>query len=400
MSSCFHRTWVEIDLDAFTHNFQIIRSTISPGCKIMSVVKADAYGHDAPHVAAHLQALGSDWFAVSNLEEAIQLRKAHITRPILILGYTAPEYAALLSKYEITQALLSPAYGEKLQQAAHSLGVTLSCHIKLDTGMSRIGFFYQDPVADAQTLTAIQAVCAMPNLKAEGIFTHFAVSDEKAQGEAFTRKQFENFTHAIQQLEARGVTFSLHHCSNSGAIMDYPEMNLDMVRPGIILYGLDPSKKLAGQLEFRPAMQMKSTIAMIKTIPADTTVSYGRTFSTSAPSVVATVPIGYADGYPRLLSNQGTMLLHGQSAPIVGRVCMDQTVLDISHIPHAHEGDVVTLFGKDGDAFLPVSDLAALCSTINYEIVCNVAKRVPRVFLKNGIPVTIQDHLCTEEDLL
>ena len=399
MKQFLRRTWVEIDLDALTHNFRQIRQAIAPGCKVMSVVKADAYGHSAPRVASVLQELGSEWFAVSNLEEAIQLRNCGIVRPILILGFTPVENAPLLAKYDITQAILSAEYAADLQKSAAQSHVTLRGHLKIDTGMSRIGFFFQEELRDRDNLDAMEAACRLPNVKVEGVFTHFAVADEKAEGEAYTRRQYQNFTRAIQCLEERGIQFSLRHCSNSGAIMDYPEMNLDMVRPGIILYGLWPSGKLAGQMDFRPVMSMKTAVAQVKEIGADTTVSYGRTYTAPDNRRVATLPIGYADGYTRIFSNRAEVLLHGQRAPVVGRVCMDQTIVDVSHIPEVKVGDVVTVFGSDGTETLSVDELCQISQTINYELTCGINKRVPRVILRDGQPIAVEDHLCTEEDL-
>lgn len=395
MSEFLKRTWAQIDLDAIRHNYDVIRASLSPTVRMMAIVKADAYGHGAVYVARELQANGADWFGVSNLEEAIQLRNAGITQPILILSYTPPEEAARLAAFQVTQTVISREYAEQLNAAAVQAGVSLTVHIKLDTGMSRVGFFYHDTQTDAAVLEDIQAVCHLPQLKAQGIFTHFASADEQ-QGETATRHQFQLFGSAVQGLEERGITFELRHCCNSAATLLYPDMQLDMVRPGIILYGLAPSPWLKARLPLHPAMSLKTAISQVKTVPMDTSVSYGGTYTTDKGTTLATVPIGYADGYPRSLSNKARMLVQGTEAPLVGRVCMDQCMLDVTDIPDTCEGMVVTVFGSDGNREIPVEEFAALSGFINYESVCLIGKRVSRIFYLDGAMVGTQGYLTTE----
>jgi alanine racemase len=394
MSEFLKRTWAEVSLDAIDHNFKVICNQLNPETRVCCVIKADAYGHGAVTLAKEYEELGADWFAVSNLEEAMQLRGAGIELPILILGYTPPEKAAKLSELNISQAVLSADYGVRLSFEAQKAGVTVKVHIKLDTGMSRIGFFYQDPARDARTIEDIRRVCRLSCIDAEGIFTHFAVADEGDDGRDYTLKQFGNFTDAISQLKRHGISFKIRHCANSASIFDYPQMQLDMVRPGIVLYGLMPSGNLKSKPDLIPAMELKSVVSLVKTVEPQTTVSYGRCFTAEEQTKIATVPIGYADGYPRHLFGQADMLVKGKRARIVGRVCMDQLMLNVTGIPGLQEGDTVTVFGHDGESFLPVDELAELNQTINYELVCMISKRVPRIFYKNGEEIGKLDYIC------
>lgn len=394
MDEFLKRTWAEVDLDALAHNYKEIRAAVRPQTKICCVVKADAYGHGAPRIAREMQKMGADWFAVSNLEEALQLRNCGVDRPILILGYTPPEYAEKLSRMEIAQAVLSLDYGKKLSYYAQQAGVKVRAHIKVDTGMSRIGFLYQDLDRDRASLDEIEQVCRLPGLDAEGIFTHFAVSDEGDSGEGYTLRQYGCFKEALEDLQTRGIHFRLRHCANSGAVMDYPELQLDMVRPGVILYGLSPSGKMRRPLDLHPVMELKTVISQLKTVPAGTKVSYGCEFVTEKETVLATVPIGYADGYPRSLHNRADMLVDGRRARVVGRVCMDQLMLDVTGIPGAREGMTATVFGRDGQGVIPVDELARLNGTIHYEMVCLVGKRVPRIYIREGKQVGLLNYIC------
>lgn len=394
MSEFFRRTWAEVSLDAIDHNFKTIRNQIQPGTMICCVIKADAYGHGAETLAREYEKLGADWFAVSNLEEAMQIRNAGVKLPILILGYTPPGMAAQLSELNISQTVLSAGYGESLSQEAQKAGVTVKVHMKVDTGMSRIGFMYQNPVRDAKEIDAIERVCRLPALDAEGIFTHFAVADEGDDGRDYTLIQYGNLMNAVELLQKRGVTFRIRHCANSAAIFDYPETQLDMVRPGVILYGLKPSGKMKHPMDLIPAMELKSIVSLVKTVEPQTSVSYGREFTTDAPTKIATVPIGYADGYPRHLYVQGSMLVRGRKVKIIGRVCMDQLMLDVTSVPDVQEGDVVTVFGRDGDVSITLDELAAYNQTINYELVCMISKRVPRIYYKDGKEVGELNYIC------
>lgn len=374
------RTWAEIDLDALGHNFREIQSRLQPGVKICCVIKADGYGHGAVALAREYESLGADWFAVSNIEEAEELRRAGIRRPILILGYTPPACAGKLAAYGISQAVLGLEYARQLSREATAQGVSVKVHIKVDTGMSRIGFFYQDPQRDGKALEEMKEACRLPGLSPEGIFTHFAVADEGGNGEEFTRRQFANFTGAIRYLEERGISFSIRHCANSAAIGEYPEFQLDMVRPGIIQYGLLPSYVLRAPMALRPVMTLKSVLSLVKKVEPGTAVSYGCTFRAESPSVIGTIPVGYADGYRRTLSGRACVLVRGKRAPILGRVCMDQMMVDLTDIPEAKAGEEVILFGEG----LPVDELARLENTINYELVCDVNRRVPRVYVRGA----------------
>ncbi len=388
MKHWLKRTWAEIDLDHLQTNLQRIKHA-AEGSLVMAVVKADAYGHGAVMAARTLCEAGADWLAVSNLDEAIQLRNAGLTAPMLILSYTPPEEVALLAAHRITQTVVSASHAKALSDAAVEAGVTLDVHIKVDTGMTRVGFFAK---AGALPTEEIAAACALPALKASGIFTHFAVADEK-DGDAFTREQFALFNATVDALAARGVNFALRHCCNSAATLRYPEMHLDMVRPGLILYGLYPDEWMRGMLPLEPVMSLRTHVSHVKAVPADTTVSYGRQYTTTADETIATVPIGYADGYTRRAQGKAHMLVNGKEAPVRGRICMDQCMLDVSGIEDVQAGTLVTAFGHDQDAALPVEVYAAWSDTINYEIVCAVGKRVPRLFLKQGEPVFLQDGL-------
>lgn len=386
------RTWVDIDLDAIQHNLNTIRRCTG-GTEVMCIVKADAYGHGVEQIALEYQRMGIRWFGVSNIEEAVELRRCGIRGDILILGYTPHKVARLLSDYDITQAVFSEEYAEGLSAAASELGVSIKCHIKVDTGMGRIGFNCRsDDYTDAQ-LEPCTRVCALPGLDVNGIFTHFAVADDGTDGEEFTRSQYNSFVRLIDKLALRSITFRWRHCCNSAGTLEYSDMHLDMVRPGIILYGLAPSPLLRGKFDLKPVMHLRSVISMVKPLEAGATVSYGRTFTAPRDMVLATAPIGYADGYPRILSGRQEVLLHGQRVPIVGRVCMDQLMLDVTGIEDVREGDRITAFGIDGDEEIPVDELADKMDTINYELICRMARRVPRVYRRGGKAITHTDYL-------
>lgn len=368
-----HRTWAEIDVDALVHNFEIIKKE-ADGAKLMAVVKADAYGHSARIVAPVLEQHGADAFAVSNIEEAITLRGCGITRPILILGYTPVSMAAQLYLNDISQCVYSPEYARALSDRACADGVKIKIHIKLDTGMSRLGFDCRDG-----SLSGIGEAIAAAKLDGfvfEGIFTHFAVSDRnEAEEDGFTDEQYRRFTAAAEQFERAGLKAKYRHCCNSAAFCLDRDKHFDMCRPGIILYGLTPSSGLKLKENFIPVMTVKSVVSMVKTIKKGDTVSYGKTFRAEREMKIATVTAGYADGYPRLLSNKGYVLINGKRANIVGRVCMDQMSVDVTDISDVKQGDEVILFGRE----LPVEELADMCGTVNYEIICGISPRVPRV---------------------
>lgn len=378
------RTWAEVDLDAVAHNLREIRGRIGGHAKLCCVIKADAYGHGAVRMAQEYERLGADWLAISNIEEAIQLRRAEVTLPLLVLGYTPPEAAPLLAAHGVAQCVYSLEYAKALSENAARGGVRVRMHIKVDTGMSRLGFCFQDINRDTAAVEEILAACALPGLEPEGIFTHFAESDGGAAGTMFTMRQFGCFKELIETLERADLHFPVRHCANSGAVLDYPMSHLDMVRAGIILYGLEPSGDVRHPGDLVPAMRLCAVIAHIKTIEPGADVSYGRTYTAQKRMRVATVPIGYADGYSRALSNRGEMLVHGVRCPVLGRVCMDQCMLDVSAVPEAKVGDVVTVFGRADGAEIPLPELAEKLGTIPYEIICGLSKRVTRVYRKNG----------------
>lgn len=371
------RTWAEIDLDALAHNYQQARRLTGPQTKYLGVVKADAYGHGAVQVSRKLEALGADYLAVSSLDEARELRHGGIEMPILILGHTPPEMVPQLIRYHITQTVSAQAKAEAYSAAAAECGGTLKVHIKVDTGMSRLGFLVRGRHFDGG-VEAICASCALPHLEAEGIFTHFAVADEDGEeDEAYTREQFAVFTGVISALADRGRTFAIRHCANSGALARYPEMYLDMVRPGIALYGVGAD---ARRLDLRPVMALKSCVSTIKVFDPETDVSYGRTFRTADRTRMGVLPIGYADGLFRGLSNRMAVRTSQGGAPVRGRICMDMTMVDLTDKPDVHVGDTVELFGP----CQRVDDLADILGTIPYELTCAVSKRVPRLYMEAG----------------
>lgn len=386
------RTWAEVDLDALLHNYHLIRRTVGEK-KVMAVVKADAYGHGDIAVASTLENAGADWFAVSNFEEAALLRTQGITRPILILGYTPPACAAALANHNITQAVYSLEYAAALNEAALTAHVKINCHMKLDTGMARIGFCVQTGRETAGVEEAAEA-CAMEALSCTGVFTHFSCADEpEADSDTFTQQQFAAFTNAVTRLEERGIRFQIRHCCNSAATLRFPQMHLDMVRAGVILYGLAPAPECAGLMDLQPAMRFYSTVTQVKEVASGTQVSYGRTYTAPGPRKLATVAVGYADGFRRNFSNKGRVILRGCYAPIIGRVCMDQMLIDVSDIPEAKMGDAVILAGEAGDCRVTFDDFARLNGTINYEEVCLVGRRVPRVYIKGGKECGVTNYL-------
>ena len=374
------RTWAEIDLDALEHNYRRARTLTGSGVRYLGVVKADAYGHGAVQIGRKLESLGADYLAVSSLDEARELRHGGITMPVLILGHTPPDMVPELIRYHITQAVSALAKAEEYSAAAAACGGTLRVHIKVDTGMSRLGFLVRGSHFDGG-VASIAAACALPGLDAEGIFTHFAVADEDGEeDEAYTREQFGLFTAVIDALAQRGRTFAIRHCANSGALARYPEMYLDMVRPGIALYGAGAD---AQRLDLRPVMSLKTCVSTIKVFDPDTTVSYGRTFRTTERTRMGVLPIGYADGFFRGLSNRASVLTDQGPAPIRGRICMDMCMVDLTELPDVHVGDAVEIFGQRQR----VDDLASILGTIPYELTCAVSKRVPRLYLEGGTVV-------------
>ena len=373
------RTWAEISLDNLNHNYHALREKLPSECRFLGVVKADAYGHGAVPVSRHLKELGTEFLAVSNFEEATQLRCNGIRGPILILGYTPVKYAEDLAKMGIRQEVHSLEYARALNERLKGLHRRLRVHIKLDTGMSRLGFFAYN---HEQTVEELKEVARMDNLLIEGIFTHFPVADSiDGADENFTRTQFERFTSMLTTLQGVGIKPEIRHCCNSGASILYPEYAMDMIRPGIATYGVLPSGDLRGRIDLKPVMSLRSTIFQIRDFEPNITVSYGRTYTTRDPERIAVVGIGYADGLSRSFSNNISFLLHGKRVPQVGRICMDMCMIDISKVPEAQVNDVVTVFGEDGGDEIEVESLSNRLNTIPYEILCGINKRIPRIYL-------------------
>ncbi len=392
------RTWADISLDAVEYNFRQIRAAAGPA-KVMAVVKADAYGHGDRMMAPFLESIGADWFGVSNLEEALGIRESGVTKPILIFGSTPPECAYELAKWDITQACYSLEYAKELSDAAVKLGATLNVHLKFDTGMGRIGFVVTDDCFDTALAEAKEAV-SLPGIRVTGTFTHFSVADEASEESiAYTKMQFDRFTRICAAMKAAGIDPGIRHCCNSAGLLCYPEMRLDMVRPGIILYGLYPADNefVTSKIKLSPVMEMRTVVTMVKPLASGSTVSYGRRYTAPEDEIIASTAVGYADGYHRLLTNRGRMIVRGQYAKVTGSVCMDQTMLEVTGIPGVKEGDRVTVFGRDGDAFISADEVAALAGTINYEVVCAMSRRVPRCYYYQGENIHNFDYLRWKE---
>ncbi len=372
------RTWAEINLDALAHNYHALRAMAPRNCRFLGLVKADAYGHGAVPVARTLAELGADMLAVACLSEAEELRQAGITLPILCLGNTSPDYAADLLAADVTQTVEDLETGRALSKAAAAAGKKLKIHVKLDTGMSRLGFLWNPDGDNSQLLEDIAQLCALPGLEAEGLFTHFAAADGD---ESYTMEQLTRFLDAREALEAGGIRFAIYHCGASAAVLNYPCTHMDMIRPGIALYGYYPAPALEG-LDgpgLEPVMTVKSRIAAVRSLPAGTAVSYGCTARLTRDSRLAVVPMGYADGYPRALSNRMYMAIHGSLCPVVGRVCMDMCMVDVTDLPDVKAGDVAVVY--DGNLLRQAADLT---DTIPYELLCHVAPRIPRMYQKEG----------------
>ena len=373
MNELQKRTWVEISLENIAHNVRAMREKLPDSCRFLGVVKADAYGHGAIPVAKKLEEIGCEYLAVACIDEALELRNAGVRAPILILGYTPPEYAPVLQKNDVTQAVGSLSMARAL--AAQPLDAPLRVHLKLETGMGRTGF----RVLDENELRDAEEALRLPMLDAEGVFTHFAVSDE--YGDPFTQTQFDRFTSAIERLEnAAGKRFRIRHCANSGAVINYRQYALDMVRPGISTYGLYPASEKGG-IELRPAMSLRTRVAQVTTHAAGDTISYGRRFTVDRPMRIAVLPIGYADGLHRALSGKLEVLIRGKRCRQLGRICMDMCMVDVTELEDVAPGEVATVFGRDGDAEISVDELAEKADTISYELLCSVSPRVPRIYV-------------------
>ena len=372
------RTWADVSLDALAHNYHAIRNHIGSDCKFLGVMKADAYGHGAVPMSHALVELGAEYLAVSNLEEAVQLRRGGIRAPILILGYTPAMYAENMIYLDLTQEVHSLAYAQALNDALGGTNFILNVHLKLDTGMTRIGF---TAYGDEAALSEMAQAARLPHLHVEGAFMHFSVADSLAEADvAYTKLQYRRFLNALDYLKAQGIEPEVRHCCNSGATILYPEYAMDMVRPGIMTYGLSPSSDAAGVLDLEPVLRLYTTISQIRTFPAGVDVSYGRTYTTREAQRLAVLSIGYADGLARSLSGKAAFLLHGKLAPVVGRICMDMCMVDVSDIPEAQEGDTVAVISPQR----PCECLAEQLGTISYEVLCGINKRIPRIYLQGG----------------
>lgn len=372
------RTWAEVDFDKLAHNYHALRGLAPAGTKYLGLVKADAYGHGAVPVAKKLEELGADYLGVACLDEAIEVREAGVKTPILILGCTSSIYAAELVKYNISQACYDLEYAKELSAGAQKAGGTITVHIQCDTGMTRLGFMCHEETMEKSASEIIEAV-KLPGLKAEGIFTHFSDSDGS---EEYTMLQFGRFQDIIQRVRDLGYEFEIRHCANSAATLLYPATYLDMIRPGIVQFGHFPDAKMDHALcDLVPVLELKSRVATVRDVPANTPVSYGRTNTLTRPSRLAVIPVGYGDGFCRGFSNKLTVLINGKKLPIVGRICMDMCMVDVTDAPDVKEGDVAILYGSDGTNDQPVEAGAEIMNTISYELLCVLTKRIPRIYL-------------------
>lgn len=381
-----HLTWAEVDLKAYAHNITELRRMAGRRTRLMAVVKADGYGHGAIKVAREALKNGAENLGVARVDEAVQLREAGLGAPILIFGYTPPALAETLINHNLTQTVYSYEAAKALSTFARRQDKKINVHIKVDSGMGRLGLLLTEPAAGKLTVRSTLdpvkealAISRLSGLTVEGLFTHFATAD--SADKSYANRQLEKFLDFSDRLRREGLEPPLKHAANSGALIDLPDSHLDMVRPGIATYGLYPSDEVnKNNVALKPVMTLKSRIIHLKQVPAGFNISYGITYQTQKPTVIATVPIGYADGFNRLLSNRGHMLVHGHQVPIVGRVCMDLTMLDVGGVPGVEVEDEVVVFGGHGDNTIPADELAAELNTINYEIVSTITGRVARVY--------------------
>lgn len=377
--------WVEIDLDSLVHNIKEVKRLTQSPALVTAVVKADGYGHGAVKISQVLLDNGADRLAVAVLDEAIELRNAGYKVPILILGYTHPEQSSKIIDYNLEQTIYSLKAAKFLSQEAVKKNKIAKVHIKIDTGMRRIGMD-----TNIESIDTIVKISKLPGISIEGIFTHFAIADEKDK--SFTEEQYKKFQWFCRELEKINVNIPVKHCANSAAIIELPEMHMDMVRAGIMLYSLTTTSEMLRQSEFKQVMSLKTRISHIKEIQSGESVGYGRTFIAEKPTRIASLPIGYADGYSRRLSGKAHVLVNGVRAPIVGRICMDQCMIDVTGIDNVSTGDEVVLFGCQRDNFISIDELAKTLDTINHEIVCAINRRVPRVYKRNGKIVDIMSY--------
>lgn len=381
----YYRVYADIDLDAVRKNLCELKSALDENTGIIAVIKADGYGHGAVPVAKAVDDIVFG-YAVATIDEALNLRANHIEKPILILGYTAKDDYDRLIENDVTATVFDYETAKNINDAAVRLGKMAKCHIKIDTGMRRIGM-----KPDEANLEVVKAIKELPYLDAEGIFTHFAAADECDKTSA--NKQFADFMGFTDKLAKLGITFKYRHCANSAAIIDMPQTSLELARAGIAMYGMYPSDFVNKRaLMLFPALELKSHVIMVKDVEANEGISYGATYVTDVKTRVATIPVGYGDGYPRSLSNKGYVLINGKRANILGRVCMDQMMVDVSGIEGVEEGTDVTLVGKDGDQCICVEEIAELSGSFNYEFVCDLGKRIPRCYYRQGRLIGTKDY--------
>lgn len=383
----YSRVYAQIDLDAILHNMEQMQKTISRNTKIMGVIKTDGYGHGAIPIGRELEKLDVTWgYATATVEEAQILRENGLKKPILVLGASFPESYGLLAEKEIRATVFSLRQAQALEQYAKEAERKIIVHVKIDTGLSRLGFQVTEEAADE-----IAQISVMPHIVIEGMFTHFAKAD--ARDKAMANAQIHKFSQMREMLGERGVEVPILHCSNSAAIIDMPAANMSVVRAGISLYGMWPSDEVQkNNLDLQPVLSLKSQIVFVKELEAGRTISYGATYETTRRERIATIPIGYGDGYPRSLSNKGYVLIHGKRAPICGRICMDQFMVNVSHIPEAKEGDTVVLVGRDGQEVISMEEIGELSGRFNYEFACDLGKRIPRVYVKGGKVIETKDY--------
>lgn len=382
-----HRPYfAEISLDNFRHNFRGVKR-LAEGKKTFGVIKADAYGHGAVEMAEILEEEGADYFAVAVVTEALELRRHGFSKPILVLGYTAPSFAAEIVEENITQTVFSLESAEIISNEAQKQGKTATIHIKVDTGMGRVGY-----LPGEEMVKEIKEIFSLKNIKVEGIFSHFATSDEVDK--EFSNRQLKIFNDVINSLSEEGIEFEIKHIANSAGIIDMKESHFDAVRPGIMLYGYYPSMEVKRELlELKPVMSLKANIVHIKKVNENTPISYGRKFYTKDVSKIATLPFGYADGFTRLFFEKAKVIVNGKLAPVVGRICMDQCMIDVTECGDVKVGDEVIIMGESQGIKIDADDLAAQIGTISYEILCMVSKRVPRVYRKNGEIIKVKNYV-------
>lgn len=382
----YYRVYASVNLDAIYKNVKNLKDSTKPGTDVIAVIKTDGYGHGAVPIARTIDNIVAG-YAVATSDEGIVLRNNGITKPVIILGYTHESQYGKIIEYDMCPAVFCEEDAIKLSEKAVEMKKDAKIHIKIDTGMSRIGF-----QADEESIECISRIVNLPGIEAEGIFTHFFASDEADKTSAY--RQYETFGHVIRRLEEKGIDIKIKHCSNSAAIIDMQDVNMNCVRAGIAMYGMYPSEEVdKSRVLLTPSMELKSHIIHLKEVEAGIGISYGATYVTKSRTKVATIPVGYGDGYRRSLSGRGYVLIRGHRAPILGRVCMDQFMVDVTDIPGVCRGDIVTLLGKDGGMEITAEELASLAGgTFNYELVCDIGKRVPRVFYKGGEIAGMKDY--------